>query len=271
MRIHITFLLAAISIFMVACQSENKEKKVVHTITAENDTLTYRYDSVKVMSQNIPQEARGRDTTKATVSYPIFDNEQLNTYIKRQVFDFFSEKEYPTAYEDIASSFIRGYNDFYLENPGTVQTWYLSIDISVIRQLHNYVALKYVHSDYAGGAHGNTAIAYLNYQPKTNQPITLDSLILPDKKDELLKVAESIFRANENLSANEPLHKAYFFENGKFSLPRNFYVAKEGLVFLYNTYEIKPYVAGTTELVIPFTSLTDIAKSHTLLTPHADI
>lgn len=260
--------LVAVSLLM-ACRNENKDKKVAHVITAENDTLTYRYDSVKVVSNNLVKSGVNSeaDTANAVVRYPIFENDSLNHYIKKQVFDYFGKDEHPTAYEDVASSFIRGYNDFYMKNPGTAQWWYLLIDIKVMRQLHNYIALKYIHSDYAGGAHGNTSISYINYNPKTNQPIVLDSLILPNKKADLLKLAEGIFRKNEHMSATEPLDKRYFFTNGKFSLPAAFYVSDKGLTFLYNPYEIKAYAEGTTELVIPFAALSDIAKPQTILTP----
>jgi len=260
--------LFAISILW-ACNSDNKDKKVAHVITAENDTLTYQYDSVKVVSNNFvkPEVNKLADTAKAVVKYPVFENDSLNKYIKSQVFHYFGEEEVPTAFDDIASSFIRGYNDFYLANPSTAQWWYLLIDIKVLRQTHNYIALEYVHSDYAGGAHGNTSISYINFNPKTNSPVTLDSLIQPNKKAELVKLVEGIFRKNENISATEPLDKNYFFTNGKFALAQSFYVGKEGLVFLYNPYEIKSYAAGTTKLVIPANLLKDIAKPQTILNP----
>ena len=259
--------LFAVALFF-ACRNENKDKKVAHVITAENDTLTYRYDSVKVVSNNLvkPEVNREADTANAVVRYPVFENDSLNNYIKSQVFHYFGDEEVPTAFDDIAGSFIRGYNEFYLQNPGTAQWWYLLIDIKVIRQLHNYVALKYIHSDYAGGAHGNTSISYINFNPKTNKAVTLDSLILPEKKAELLKIGERIFRQNEKISATESLEKKYFFTNGRFSLPKAFYVSDKGLVFLYNPYEIKSYAEGITELVIPFAELTTIAKPQTILT-----
>ncbi len=266
-------LIFAFAVLFSACNSDKKDKKVAHVITAENDTLTYRYDSVRVVSNNGVKSALGTppDTANAVVKYPVFENDELNNYVKKRVFDFFADEEHPTAYEDIASSFIRGYNDFFMQNPGTVQWWFLRIDISVLRQLHNYIALKYVHSDYAGGAHGNAMISYINYNPKTNEPIALDSLILPDKKAELLKIAENIFRKNEKIGEETSLDKNYFFTNGRFSLPSNFYVSKQGLVFLYNAYEIKAYAYGTTELIVPLNQLKDIAKPNTILTPNADI
>ena len=69
------------------------------------------------------------------------------------------------------------------------------------------------------------------------------------------------------LDAGYSLNKRYFFTNGKFSLPKSYYVSDKGLVFLYNAYEIKSYAEGTTELVIPFSELSGIAKPQTILTP----
>ena len=85
---------------------------------------------------------------------------------------------------------------------------------------------------------------------------------------ELTAIGESIFRKDENLSSTANLENEYFFENSKFYLPQNFYISDKGLVFLYNPYEIKPYVAGTTELIIPFSSLKNIVKPNTILSSY---
>jgi hypothetical protein len=257
-------LLILMAVVVFACRNEKKRSGTMATV----DTLTYTYDSVKVTSKNIvkPVENQLADTANAVIKYPVFKNDTLNNYIKRQVFNFFAQEEKVTSYQDIANSFISGYEDFYRHNAETPQWWYLMIDLKVIKQTSNYIALKYIHSDYAGGAHGNTVISFINFNPKTNQPVLLDSLIQPDKKEELLRLGESIFRKNEKLSPIEPLEGKYFFDKGKFHLPASFYVGDKGLVFLYNPYEIKAYVYGTTELTIPFANLANIAKANTILT-----
>ena len=256
-----------------SCTGDKNGKKVAHIITSANDTLQYHYDSVKVVSNNIvkPEINASGDTTNAVVKFPVFENEKINEYVMKQVFNYFDPKEKATSYEDIASSFVRGYNEYYFENEDTFQSWYLLINIQVLRQVHNYIALRLSHSDYTGGAHGNTYISYLNYNPKTNSKILLDSLLMPNKRRELLTVAESIFRKNENISPSASLEGRYFFENGKFSLPESFYVSKDGLEFIYNVYEIKAYVYGTTTLLIPHSALKKLAKTNTILNPNADI
>ena len=76
--------LLAASIFL-ACTHSNGDKKVAHVITAENDTLTYRYDSVKVLSNNLvkPEINSYADTANAVVKYPVFDKEELNNFITK--------------------------------------------------------------------------------------------------------------------------------------------------------------------------------------------
>ncbi|TKC06762.1 DUF3298 and DUF4163 domain-containing protein [Pedobacter polaris] len=259
------FIIAAT--LFASCRNE-KPKDHVEDATVKADTLTYKYDSVKVYSKNIAKSSESsKDTAKASIKYPVFENQGLNKYIHRQVLDYFS-KEDPAiiSYQDITNSFIKGYDSFFAENKDTYQSWFLIIEIKVLKQTANYIALQYIHADYAGGAHGNTNISYLNYNPKTNQAVTLDSLIDVSQISKLLNIAEAIFRKNEKLTPTEPLVEKYFFEKGIFSLPESFYVSDKGLVFLYNPYEIKPYAAGTTELIIPFDAVKSIAKPNTILT-----
>ena len=260
MRNIIAILLLVFSIS--ACQNRS-DKKVKET----TDTLSYTYDSVKVYSKHIPKNNYDRiDTPKAVISYPVFKVDTLNRFIKRRVFDTFAQEEPATSYQNIATSFIKGYDDFVITDKNTPQAWYLIIKINVLKQSPNYLALKYIHADYVGGAHGNTIISFLNYDPRTNKEIKLDSLIQAGKMSELVATAETIFRKNEKLTQNESLEDKYFFDKGKFSLAQSFHVNDKGLVFLYNPYEIKPYAAGYTELVIPFAAIKNIAKPNTILT-----
>lgn len=258
-------LIAVLAI--ASCQ--NKPQENSETATNETvDSLTYTYDSVKVSSKNIvtsPENGQ-TDTAKAVITYPVFKNDSLNNYIKRQVFDYIAKEEKATSYQDMATSFVKGYDQSYAKDPKMLGWWTLLINIKVLRQTANYIALEHTHYDYSGGAHGNTMVSYINYNPKTNLPLTLDSLIQAGKKADLVKIAETIFRKDKKLSATETLEGKFYFEKGIFSLPSNFYVSDKGLVFLYNAYEIDAYAAGRTILTVPFAELQQIAKPNSLLT-----
>ncbi len=258
-------LFFAITLLFTACNNE-KTKENNYAEDNISDTLVYTYDSVKVYSKNFIKDKNGfSDSTKATITYPVFKNDTLNNYIERKVTAYISEEEKQISYQYLANSFVKGYDDFFSENKETFQNWFLMIGISVLNQKKDYIALQYLHSDYSGGAHPNTNFFFINYNLKSNQPITLDSLINQSQKLQLTTIGERIFRKNEKISAKANLQDGYFFENGKFYLPENFYISDRGLVFLYNPYEIKPYVAGITKLLIPFADLKNITKLNTIL------
>ncbi len=258
-------LFSIVLIIFGACTQEKTVDKNTALAIRKIDTLTYSYDSVVVYSKNIVKNGQSSDTTKAAVSFPKFTNVKLNQYIERQIFNFIGKDEQVTSYNDIANSFIRGYDDFYTGNKDRNQAWWLTIDIVVLHQKSNYIGLRYMNSDYSGGAHPNTYFSYINFNPKTSKPITLDSLIEPSRRKKLTHLGEMIFRRNEKLGKTETLEGKYFFKDDKFALPENFYICPKGIVFLYNPYEIKPYVDGTTELIIPFSSLKGFTKPNTYL------
>lgn len=254
--------IAYLLMVMVVISCNNEKKQIHDAEIAKNDTLSFTYKTVQAA---YTQKQKMADTSSATITYPEFDHKPLNEYIKRQVFDYFSPDEEATSYQDIANSFISGYKDFAKESSDRNQTWYLNINIHVLRQTHNYIAIAYNHEDYAGGAHGNHYTAYLNYNLKNNKDISIDSLFDATQKAKLIAVAEGIFRKNEGLTPDALLTDNYFFEDGKFNLAKNFYMGQKGLIFLYNIYEIKPYVDGTTELIVPFKAIKNIIKPNSFL------
>lgn len=260
-KIIILFLITGI---FASCRNEKKPNNE-NVGPIKVDTLSYRLDSVKTVSKNITNLSNSPfDTPKAVIKFPVFAKEELNNFVKRKVYDFFDEKEKATSFQDLTSSFINGYDSFIAQNPESKEFWQLLINLSVVNQEADYVAVKYLHYDFVGGAHGNTNVSFLNYKPSTNEELLLDSLILPNQRKELAEVAERIFRKDEKLSPTATLEN-YFFTDGKFSIPDRFYVSKKGLVFLYVPYEIKPYAAGITNLVIPFEELKTIARPKTIL------
>ncbi|ATP55506.1 hypothetical protein CPT03_03025 [Pedobacter ginsengisoli] len=260
--------LFVIAIGFMACQSENKSSNTADTanLATSTDSLTFKYDSVKVYSKTpVSINKTVTDTSKAVISYPLFNDEKINQFIESKIkLTADSGKNYKT-YNDYASDFIKGYDDFKKSEKDYPQTWFLDIKAKVVTQKPGYLSLLNTYVNYAGGAHPNSIFTYINYNPVTHQEILLDSLIQPGSMIKLTAIAEKIFRKNEKLSATASLKDGYFFEKDTFKLNDNFTITDQGLMFLYNPYEIKAYVYGTTELVIPFSELKEIAKPNSLL------
>lgn len=261
-------LIALLVTTLFACQNEGK-KVIAHSITAANDTLTYHTDTAKSIKIFTNQERKTQDTTYAYVQFPVFDDDNVNQYLFKAIIPLVNDSTIK-SYQDLTSSFVRDFNENQKEFPDMITPWFMDLNIKILNQKFNYMAVKSIKTDYTGGAHPNTFTQFLNFDPKTLKEITLDNIILSDKKQELLKIAEQIFRKDEKLSPSAN-YDNYFFENNKFSLPSNFYISDEGLQFLYNNYEIKAYVYGQTTLIIPFKELKNIAKPNSILSAYTDL
>jgi hypothetical protein len=252
---------------LFACQSEQKTQSTEDTLShpkdssnIQVDTLAYQYDSIKVYSKNvIAIDKNTKDSTIATIVYPVFHNQKIDSLIQGNALKS-NRPDEPSYknFKDLASGFIQSFDDFYRESEDNRQAWFKEIKITVLPQRKDYLGLQYFYTDYAGGAHPNSAIIYKNYNASTLQEIKLDELVPQVNQPKLKLIAERIFRKNEKLDPQQPLDKGYFFEKGVFLLNDNFTITNQGLKFLYNSYEIKPYSEGITELLIPFTAIKEL-------------
>lgn len=251
-----------------ACQTEQKTgNQADSTATATStDTLTFRYDSVRVFpKQPVSKNPAVTDTSKAVITYPIFQDQQLNKFVLGKITGTADVDKKYSSYKAYTEDFIKDFEDFSAKEKDYQQTWFLDINTEVLRQQKGYLALRTTYVNYSGGAHPNSVFSYLNYNPTNHQEILLDSLLLPGGMIKLNAIAEGIFRKQEKLEANTSLRDGYFFENDQFKLNSNFTITESGLEFLYNPYEIKAYVYGTTTLLIPFSELKGIARPNSLI------
>ncbi|WP_432711962.1 DUF3298 domain-containing protein [Pedobacter sp.] len=248
---------------IIACQSETKKTEPALE-QAVADTISYKYDTVKVYSQKVvARDENLKDTTKASFIYPVFKQQRLDSIVQANTIASSNPDE--PAYknpQEAAAAFVKKYDTFRAENDDAVQTWFKEVTVTVMPQRKNYLGLKYFFIEYAGGAHPNSAIIFKNYDPKTFKEITLDELIPAAKQTQLKAVAEKIFRAQEKLGPTESLADKYFFDKGIYTLNNNFTITDQGLKFLYNSYEIKPYSEGVTELLIPYSAIKDLLNAH---------
>ncbi|WP_219226122.1 DUF3298 and DUF4163 domain-containing protein [Pedobacter antarcticus] len=256
---------------LYACTSNTPKEQNTADQSSETvsltDTLKYKFDSVKVVSTSkLLGEGANQEATTAKVIFPVFNKESVNQYVTDEVLSLSGKKSQFKTYKELTAGFIKEFDVFNTkDNNPNGNPWFEYIDLKVAANYPNYLSLKFTYSEYKGGAHPNTLFSYLNYNPQSGNVITLDSLVKTDSKTQLVAVAEKIFRKNEKLSANASLSDGYFFDGGKFALAQTFTLSPEGLMFLYNPYEIKPYAAGVTELIIPYSQIKEFLKPASVL------
>lgn len=256
-------ILSFLSIFIFSCNSaqqnkeENAEETNLETTAPEKGLASYIYETFKVESSKIQEEG---DTTIFLVNYPIFKDTKINEFIhQRLVVD--SGKN---ALEEMGDEFINDYDEYY-EQSSFKSNWYVLKNDSIAVQTKDYIGFKSDYESYTGVAHGNYYTNFFNYDVQKNDVFTINDFI--NNYNKLSNLAEGIFRKQEKLSENQSLSDDYFFEDDIFSLPKNFILEKEGILFMYNIYEIKPYVSGHTELLVPYSSLENLltTKAKTII------
>ena len=71
-------------------------------------------------------------------------------------------------------------------------------------------------------------------------------------EDKVLAIADKYFRIAHDTAQVESLDgKSFDFEDGKFRLPKNIGVGKQGVLLFYEPFEIAPYLDVPFEVVIP--------------------
>jgi len=121
-------------------------------------------------------------------------------------------------------------------------------NISLFTLTKNTITLKKEIISYSGGAHGMDEVYFYNYNLKTKKLITLKQLFDIKK---LTKIAKQYYK---NLKHIKNLKDDGWFEN-KFVLSQEFAITKKGILFYYNSYEIKPYSFGHPKFILPYNQI----------------
>jgi hypothetical protein len=255
-----------VSFAFASCQwgvpSKNKD-------TTSNDTLSYTYKNIHERAADCGSKPDSACTV-VQVKYPVFvGQKKLNDSVTRKLTSLFATDGKPdSSIELMSKNFLKAYADFKKTDPRTEMFYELNSYAKVLLQDSSFAALELGGYTYQGGAHGGSATFFINWDTKANKDLVLDDIFNTGYQDKLKKIGESIFRKDEKLSDTASLANDYFFKDDKFALNDNFLITPLGLKFFYNQYEIKPYAAGTTTLVIPYSQIKSLLRPNTVVTKY---
>lgn len=137
-------------------------------------------------------------------------------------------------------------------------------DMTTHIELNDFDILSYSDSYYSfsGGAHGMYGIAHYTFDMKTGQQLGLEDILIAGYEDQLSNLLSE--RLLEDVNAYSEGTVKTLVEHGfwddKINPTDNFYIAKNGLTFTYNPYEIAPYAVGSVVVFLPFKELSNILK-----------
>ncbi|TBN00213.1 DUF4163 domain-containing protein [Hyunsoonleella flava] len=222
-----------IILLIFSCKKEEKLTFSEIEITTENNAL------VRIF---IP-EATGNTTVSEAI------NSEIESFIASTLTIGNPEPENtPSSLSEQIDAFNTEFNNFIKDFPASTLTWEAQIDGEVMYQSDVVISIAITSYMNTGGAHGNTAISFLNFDTTSGKQIANEALFTDIKA--FKNLAKRFFDA-------EVTDKTVLFEPDAFNLPANIGFSEEGVILLYNPYEIAPYATGIIEFTIPFEKAKD--------------
>lgn len=250
---------------LMSCQFETQKKQQPDI---EKDTLNYTYETIKLRADDCGDKPDS-GCTVVNIKYPIFtDRDVLNDTVTKKLTGLFGFFQTDISLKEMGEHFLSTYQNFKHRNKRSGVFFTLNGNAQVIRQDANLTTIESNTYTFQGGAHGGSYTFFINWDTKADKNLALEDILVDGYKAKLTQVADTIFRQQEKLSDTSSLAKDYFFKDSKFKLNRNFLITPLGLRFVYNIYEIKPYAAGRTELLIPYNKIKPILKPNTVITQY---
>lgn len=136
------------------------------------------------------------------------------------------------------------------------------LNAKVLRQSGALLALQLDTSVYTGGAHGQPATRFLNYDRRENRVLVLDDVVQDGARPALVAAAR---KAHAAWKQEKGFRDADFEKTWPFVETDNFTLGEKGLVLKYQAYAIAPYSEGQPELLLPYAELHDILRPEWLL------
>ncbi|PWI30541.1 DUF3298/DUF4163 domain-containing protein [Flavobacteriaceae bacterium LYZ1037] len=228
MRFKFLAYILIISLFSQTCQEEKPLEFKERNITTETNNI---------VEINIP-EAFGNEEASRIINNRI--NQTIKSSLNSNTETDPSSLTVSEAIDYLNNEYLRFKADF----PESAMEWDAQIDGEVMYQSDEIVSIAITSYMNTGGAHGSLNISFLNFDAYTGKPL---------KNEELFQDYLSFTEIAKDYYIEEIADKKeLYFEPDNFKLPENIGFNDEGVILLYNTYEIAPYASGITEINIPW-------------------
>ena len=207
------------------------------TILFASSIKTYHYSK----SKNYCDNNKWRYCSSYDINYTKFKNKKLNQIVNNlytsNINEFYDANPQNDIKEVLEYKPERDLNMFF----------YNKLTLFTITK--ETLTIKQQITSYHGGAHGSDEIYFYNYGLKSHKLIKLQDIYNIKK---LTKIAQNYYKKTHKI---KNLVDDGWFEN-RFILAKEFAIMKKGILFYYNSYEIKPYSYGHTKFFIPYSILT---------------
>ncbi|HYF69394.1 MAG TPA: DUF3298 domain-containing protein [Ohtaekwangia sp.] len=221
------------------------------------------YEKKTFLLESVPGCREEQACARYEVIYPVFSG--LDTTVARtlqRAIELNVAMGDPDAadksLEEIGKDFISGYREFSTAMQESGPGWYYQADVDVLLSVDTLLSLIIEEEHYTGGAHGGAATYFININPKKGMQVTLPDIFKTGYEDPLNAIGERLFRKERQLSDTASFrYNDFEFPDDQFKLNLNFGFTEQGIVFVFNSYEVAPYAIGPTKILIPYGKIQD--------------
>lgn len=219
----------------------------------ETPTLTSSFQNFN--DRDLPV-CQNTDCPKINLDYPFYSGatvvaDQLNSNIKSYLITclYLSEDSpKPQSLEEAAIEFVKANADLKTDFDMDLNYEATATVVETYRR-ENILTLEKRSYLFTGGAHGYGSVHFAHFDLKTGEELKTSELF-HDLKG-FITVAEKIFRKSQGLSEEGSINaKGFWFEEDRFRLPEGIGLYEEGLLLIYNQYDIASYADGPIEVSI---------------------
>lgn len=235
------------------------------------DSITYILPSVKEMAHIDTNDAYGPFcSVKVRLCYPVSVNKRtdevadsLRRFIYRTVLGLQNDGE--ETPEQMLALYQKQRIDTYIDNradltqaifeDGQFISLYTSsstLDSELIYDRQNIISYGVESWSYEGGAHGLYGTTFYNYDLWNNCRLTTEMFFNMSEADAISKLIVNGLVKTFEVEDTDELEAIGIYNVEEVSVTDNFTFTPDGVKFLYNPYEIAPYVVGIIEVVLPY-------------------
>lgn len=202
-----------------------------------------------------------KDTVECKITYSFYATpkfawqDSVNNAIAKFVWETIEFEEHSTYryrpvthkyFYDRLDTFETRYKQY--QNEEFMPLWEYEATASIDTSMEDYAQVSQSCYYYTGGAHPNSFSLNTVISKENGQRMLLKDFVTDLKQ--FNAIAEKYFKKERDLPADYLKSEDFWFEKG-FMCNDNFTVGKTGFHFIFNTYEIAPYVYGPTEFTVP--------------------
>lgn len=127
--------------------------------------------------------------------------------------------------------------------------------MGVVGNVLSYGIEQYI---YMGGAHGINNRWFYNYDSRTGYALTEADFFVPNYQASLTALLHQNLIAQEEECDSEKELASLGYYLSEIVPNNNFYITEEGFHYVFNPYDIAPYVMGDTEILVKMEQLADL-------------